>query len=103
MDVLNGHFYCGTDAPEMNKSNFNTGGGGTPPRYISDKLMHSIEDPELFILIVELLNSAIEAVVDRMGDEIHELSGRAKDMGSSAVFVAITMVVVIWVAVLYPQ
>ena len=57
----------------------------------------------LFILIVELLNSAIEAVVDRMGDEIHELSGRAKDMGSSAVFLAISMVVIIWFGVLYPQ
>ncbi|MCK4706162.1 MAG: diacylglycerol kinase [Gammaproteobacteria bacterium] len=56
----------------------------------------------LFILIVELINSAIEAVVDRIGDEVHELSGRAKDMGSSAVFLAITMAVVIWVGVLYP-
>lgn len=56
----------------------------------------------LFILIVELLNSAIEAVVDRIGDEVHELSGRAKDMGSTAVFIAISMVVVIWVGVLYP-
>jgi len=54
----------------------------------------------LFILIVELLNSAIEAVVDRMGDEIHELSGRAKDMGSTAVFFAISMAVVVWVGVL---
>lgn len=56
----------------------------------------------LFILIVELLNSAIEAVVDRIGDEIHELSGRAKDMGSTAVFIAITIAVVIWIGVLYP-
>ena len=56
----------------------------------------------LFILIIELLNSAIEAVVDRIGDEVHELSGRAKDMGSTAVAIAITMTVVIWVGVLYP-
>lgn len=56
----------------------------------------------LFILIVELINSAIEAVVDRIGDEVHELSGRAKDMGSTAVFIAISMVMVIWVGVLYP-
>ena len=55
----------------------------------------------LFVLIVELLNSAIEAVVDRFGDEIHELSGRAKDMGSTAVFIAITMVVIIWIGVLF--
>ena len=55
----------------------------------------------LFILIVELINSAIEAVVDRIGDEVHELSGRAKDMGSSAVFLAITIAVVVWVGVLF--
>ena len=56
----------------------------------------------LFILVVELLNSAIEAVVDRFGDEIHELSGRAKDMGSTAVFIAISMAVILWVGILYP-
>ena len=55
----------------------------------------------LFVLVVELLNSAIESVVDRIGDEHHELSGRAKDMGSSAVFLAITITLIIWVAVLY--
>lgn len=56
----------------------------------------------LFVLIVELINSAIEAVVDRIGDEVHELSGRAKDMGSTAVFIAISMAVIIWIGVLYP-
>ncbi|MCW8830350.1 MAG: diacylglycerol kinase [Gammaproteobacteria bacterium] len=56
----------------------------------------------LFVLVVELLNSAIEAVVDRFGDEIHELSGRAKDMGSTAVFLAITITVITWLGVLYP-
>ena len=55
----------------------------------------------LFVLVVELLNSAIEAVVDRFGDELHELSGRAKDMGSTAVFIAITTAVIIWLGVLY--
>ena len=55
----------------------------------------------LFVLVVELLNSAIESVVDRIGDEHHKLSGRAKDMGSSAVFLAITITIIIWVAVLY--
>lgn len=54
----------------------------------------------LLVLIVELLNSAIEAVVDRIGAEQHELSGRAKDIGSAAVFVALANVVVIWVLVL---
>jgi len=57
----------------------------------------------LFVLVVELLNSAIESVVDRIGDEPHELSGRAKDMGSSAVFLAITISLIIWIVVLYPH
>ena len=50
----------------------------------------------LLLLLVEILNSAIEAVVDRFGGELHELSGRAKDMGSSAVFLAVVYLVVIW-------
>ena len=50
----------------------------------------------LLVLVVELLNSAIEAVVDRIGTERHELSGRAKDQGSAAVFVALVIVVVAW-------
>jgi diacylglycerol kinase (ATP) len=54
----------------------------------------------LLLLLVEVLNSAIEAVVDRFGGELHELSGRAKDMGSAAVFIAIAIVVVTWVLIL---
>lgn len=54
----------------------------------------------LFVLVVELLNSGIEAVVDRIGDEQHRLSGRAKDMGSAAVFIALTITAIIWAAVL---
>ncbi len=50
----------------------------------------------LLVILVELLNSAIEAVVDRIGIEAHELSGRAKDMGSAAVFVALVLVIVTW-------
>ncbi len=53
------------------------------------------------VLIVEILNSAIEAVVDRLGSEIHELSGRAKDMGSAAVFLALSNVVVVWGLILF--
>ena len=53
-----------------------------------------------FILLVEIINSAIEAVVDRHGDEIHELSGRAKDMGSAAVFLAFIIVGLIWFSIL---
>ncbi|MDH5181750.1 MAG: diacylglycerol kinase [Gammaproteobacteria bacterium] len=48
------------------------------------------------VLIVELLNSAIEAVVDRAGDEYHELAGRAKDMGSAAVMLGLFNVALIW-------
>ena len=53
----------------------------------------------LLLLIVELLNSAIEAAIDRHGDEQHELSGRAKDLGSAAVFVVLVLVGVVWGAV----
>jgi len=54
----------------------------------------------LLVLITELLNSAVEAVVDRTGSEHHELSGRAKDLGSAAVLIALINVVVVWVLVL---
>jgi diacylglycerol kinase (ATP) len=54
----------------------------------------------LLLLIVELLNSGLEAVVDRIGTELHPLSGRAKDMGSAAVTVAVVNVVVVWLCVL---
>ncbi|NIS90408.1 MAG: diacylglycerol kinase [Woeseiaceae bacterium] len=53
----------------------------------------------LLVLIVELLNSAIEAAIDRHGDEFHELSGRAKDMGSAAVFFVLALVCLVWGAV----
>jgi diacylglycerol kinase (ATP) len=50
----------------------------------------------LLVLVVELLNSAIEAAVDRVSDEHHELSGRAKDLGSAAVFVSLVLVAATW-------
>lgn len=50
----------------------------------------------LVVLIAELLNSALEAAVDRMGEEFHDLAGRAKDMGSAAVSISILMVWVTW-------
>jgi len=56
----------------------------------------------LLVMIVEVLNSAIEAVVDRMGSERHELSGRAKDLGSAAVFLALVLAVCVWGLVLLP-
>ncbi|MFW6387157.1 MAG: diacylglycerol kinase [Thermodesulfobacteriota bacterium] len=53
------------------------------------------------VLIVELINSAIEAVVDRTGLERHPLSGRAKDLGSAAVFLALLQVAVCWGIILW--
>ncbi|ODS96693.1 MAG: diacylglycerol kinase [Lautropia sp. SCN 69-89] len=56
----------------------------------------------LLVLIVELLNSAIEAVVDRVSLDHHELSGRAKDMGSAAVLLALVLAGLTWAAILFP-
>ena len=55
----------------------------------------------LLVLLVELLNTGIETAVDRIGLEFHELSGRAKDAGSSAVLISLILVVVIWGTVLW--
>lgn len=54
----------------------------------------------VMVMIVELLNSAIEATVDRIGSELHELSGRAKDIGSAAVMVSVFLSLFTWVAIL---
>lgn len=56
--------------------------------------------PMLLILIVELLNSAVEAAIDRIGLEHHRLSGLAKDIGSAAVMVAFLLLGVVWALVL---
>ena len=53
----------------------------------------------LLVLIVELLNSAIEAVVDRIGLEPHPLAGQAKDLGSAAVLLSLVLVLVIWTSI----
>ena len=50
------------------------------------------------VMTVEILNSAIESVVDRIGNEYHELSGRAKDMGSAAVFFMLIFTLISWLA-----
>jgi diacylglycerol kinase (ATP) len=55
--------------------------------------------PLLLLLIVELLNSAVENVVDRIGHEHHDLSGQAKDMGSAAVLICLVMVGLSWVTI----
>ncbi|MBK5142274.1 diacylglycerol kinase [Budviciaceae bacterium BWR-B9] len=56
----------------------------------------------ILVVVVELLNSAIEAVVDRIGTEHHELSGRAKDMGSAAVLITLLLAALVWGGVLLP-
>ena len=56
--------------------------------------------PVLLVLIVELLNSAIEATVDRIGLERHELAGLAKDIGSAAVLMSFLLLGVVWALVL---
>jgi diacylglycerol kinase (ATP) len=56
--------------------------------------------PMLLILIVELLNSAIEATVDRIGFERHALAGLAKDIGSAAVFMSFVLLGAVWLLVL---
>ncbi|SEG43926.1 diacylglycerol kinase [Vibrio hangzhouensis] len=55
----------------------------------------------VFVMIVELMNSAVEAVVDRIGLERHELSGRAKDLGSAAVLLAIALATMVWAGILW--
>ena len=55
----------------------------------------------LLVLIVELLNSAVEAAIDRIGPEWHALSKRAKDMGSAAVLLAVLLAAGIWLAALW--
>ena len=57
----------------------------------------------LLVLIVELLNSAVEAAIDRFGDEHHELSGRAKDFGSAAVALSLALVLLVWSAVAWSR
>ena len=57
--------------------------------------------PMFLVLIVELLNSAIEATVDRIGLERHALSGLAKDLGSAAVLLSLGLLVITWVLILW--
>ena len=55
----------------------------------------------LFVMIVELLNTGIETAIDRIGPEWHELSKRAKDMGSAAVLLSLLLCAGIWLAALF--
>ena len=56
----------------------------------------------LFVLVVELLNSSVEAAIDRIGLDTHRLSKRAKDLGSAAVLLALIMLAVVWGLVAAP-
>ena len=57
----------------------------------------------LLVMAMELINSAVEAVIERYGPEHHELAGRAKDMGSAAVFVLMMNVLLVWACLLLPR
>lgn len=57
----------------------------------------------LLVMIVELLNSAVEATVDRFGPEHHKLSGRAKDIASASVFTSISLATAVWGLILLPR
>lgn len=55
----------------------------------------------LLVMVVELLNSAIEAVVDRVSPDFHALSGRAKDLGSAAVMISLVIAGIVWSTLIY--
>ncbi|WP_256645445.1 diacylglycerol kinase [Thermomonas paludicola] len=57
----------------------------------------------LLVMAMELMNSSMEAVIERYGAEHHPLAGRAKDMGSAAVFVLMMNVVLVWALLLLPR
>lgn len=57
----------------------------------------------LLVLLVELLNSGLEAVVDRIGIQQHALSGRAKDLGSAAVFIALLNALLVWALIFFDR
>lgn len=57
----------------------------------------------MLVLLTEILNTAIEAVVNRISTEQHPLSGLAKDLGSAAVFLALVLAALVWGLILWPQ
>ena len=59
--------------------------------------------PLFIVLITELLNSAIESVIDRIGPEIHPLSRRAKDLASAAALMSVALTATVWALILYPK
>ena len=65
-------------------------------------VLPGVQGSVLLLLMVELLNSAIEATVDRVSTERHPLSGRAKDLGSAAVMLAVILMVATWALIAGP-
>lgn len=59
--------------------------------------------PLLMLLVVECINSAIEAAIDRISTSIHPLSKQAKDLGSAAVFITMLIILVSWLAIILPK
>ena len=57
----------------------------------------------IVVMIVEILNTAVEATVDRIGEEHHPLSGRAKDLGSAAVFLSLLLAALVWCTVAWQR
>lgn len=57
----------------------------------------------VLIMVIEMINSALESLVDRVSTEFHELSGRTKDMGSAAVLLSIVIAGILWAAALWQR
>lgn len=57
----------------------------------------------LLVLVVELLNSAVESAIDRIGADWHDLSGRAKDLGSAAVLLSLMLAAVVWISAIWSR
>jgi len=57
----------------------------------------------VLVCVVELLNSAVDCAIDRIGPEFHVLSGRAKDIGSAAVLLTIILAIFVWVSIFWPR
>jgi len=57
----------------------------------------------VFVMVVELLNTGLESAIDRVGPEWHDLSKRAKDMGSAAVLLSLLLCVGVWMAAVYAR
>ena len=101
-----GHSIRGTRACWQHEAAFRQGAALSVVLFFASFfLANSVEQwlllviPLILILIVELLNSAVENTVDRIGEEMHVLSGRAKDMGSAAVLFCHLVIILSWGAI----